>query len=244
MSEKRAVFWVYDQDKDLLDGDQVKKIDDFVEARPDLVWRMPELGKYGLKINAPEEIFSTLQDFISKIKKGHFIEIENDADYGQCIVKYLFKSLNSNKPTANQNVELMKDDLVYDWKLKMRTEKLSQSDLENIATNQVCYANIKTQIKDLISELESLNAPPEIRRHSNQSKAIIREKDNGNWTVDILFSPGTAVMGFTKSGNQEAKAFADNKLSNNHICSSQCGNWEILADDDLEILEFGPLTNN
>ena len=80
----------------------------------------------------------------------------------------------------------------------------------------------------------------EIRLHSYGSKAMIREKDDGNWSVGLLISPGNVVFEFTKPSNKEAKDFADSELSKYHSCCSLCGNWEIFTGNPLEILEFGP----
>ncbi len=81
-------------------------------------------------------------------------------------------------------------------------------------------------------------APLEIRLHSYGSKTIICEKEDGNWFVGLLISPGN-VFEFTKPSNKEAKDFADSELSKYHSCCSLCGNWEIFTGNPLEILEFG-----
>ena len=87
-------------------------------------------------------------------------------------------------------------------------------------------------------------APAEIRLHSYGSKAIIREMDDGTWSVGLLISPANAIFEFTQPTKKEAKDFADRELSRYHSCCSLCGNWEIFKGNASGKLEFDPLPLN
>lgn len=78
----------------------------------------------------------------------------------------------------------------------------------------------------------------EVRLHSYGYKAIIRKKDDGNWSVGLLISPGNTIFEFIKLSHKEARDFADSELSKYHSCCSLCRNWEIFTGSPLEILEF------
>ena len=79
----------------------------------------------------------------------------------------------------------------------------------------------------------------EVRLHSYGYKAMIREKDDGNWSVGLLISPGNSIFEFTKPSHKEARDFADSELSKYHSCCSLCRNWEIFIGNPFEKLDFG-----